>query len=92
MTDFVIKKSGERVLFDEEKVRNSIASAARAVHISEEKINMISDQILGEIRQWVAREDKITTSEIKEKVLSQLDVIEPEAAESWRTYDRDRDR
>ena len=92
MTDFVIKKSGEKALFDEEKVRNSIASAARAVHISEEKINMTADRILGEIRQWVAAQDRVTTSEIKQKVLNQLDTIEPEIAESWRTYDRDRNK
>lgn len=90
MTDFVVKKSGEKVPFDGEKIRNSIASAARAVHISEEKINMIADQILRTVGQLMAEQDQVTTNEIKEKVLSELDVLEPAVAGSWRTYDRDR--
>ena len=89
MTDFVFKKNGERVLFDGEKVRNSVASAARAAYISEEKINMVADQILEEIRRWSATQGKITTSDIKKEILSKLDTIEPEIAESWRVYDKD---
>ena len=90
MAKEVIKKDGTKQPFDAGKIRNAIIAAAAETGLSEERTNKAAEQVTATIIQMVEAKEEITTSEIREKVLSELDSIEPEISEAWRKYDREK--
>ena len=55
---------------------------------AEEVVNQVSSVVL----DFAAEKEEIASSELGEKVLSELDKVEPSAAEAWRKYDQARGR
>lgn len=92
MANFVIKKDGTKEPFDAEKIRKSIAAAAQRTELSEERKNEVVEQVLSAVIQVAAEKEEITTAELKERILSQLDTIEPSVSESWRKYEQEKGR
>ena len=90
MAKFVIKRDGTKVPFDAEKIRSSIAAAAQEADISEERKSEVIEQVLNTLLQLAESKEEITTVEIKEKILSELDVIEPSISGAWRKYDQEK--
>lgn len=89
MASQVIKKDGTKEPFDPEKIRNSIIAAAGLANLSEERKNEVVEQVATTIIEIAAVKEEIATSEIREKVLSELDRVEPSVAEAWRKYDQE---
>ena len=90
MAKEVIKKDGTKVPFDAEKIRNSIAAAAQKTDLSEERKNEVVEQVTATVVQMAEGKDEITTSELREKTLSELDGVEPSVSAAWREYDREK--
>lgn len=86
MANFVIKKDGTRVPFDAEKIKTAIMAAASQAGLPEEDSVSITQKVLDSVSLAFADVEEVATSEIKEKVLSELDVISPEVSTSWRKY------
>lgn len=90
MASQVIKKDGRREPFDAEKIRNSIAAATERANLPEERRNEIVEQVSTAAIQLADAEEEIATSEIKEKILSELDRIEPGVSEAWRKHEEEK--
>ena len=90
MAKEVIKKEGTRQPFAAEKIRNSIAAAAQTTDLSEERKNEVVEQVATAVIQMAEGKEEIATSEIKEKILSELDSIEPAISEAWRKHDQEK--
>ena len=87
MAKEVIKKDGSREAFDSGKIRNSIAAAAKRTELADERQNEVVEEVASAAIQLADSKEEIATSEIKEKILSELDRVEPSVSESWKSYD-----
>ena len=90
MAKEVTKKDGIKQPFAAEKIRNSIAAAAQRTDLSEERKNEVAEQVATAVIQMAEGKEEIATSEIKEKILSELDSIEPAISEAWRKHDQEK--
>jgi len=89
MASNVVKKDGTKEPFNSEKIRNSISAAAELANLSEEKKNEVVEQVATTVIQMAEKKEEIATSELREKILSDLDRIEPSVSAAWRKYDQE---
>jgi transcriptional regulator NrdR family protein len=87
MAKFVIKRSGEREIFDPMKIEESIRKAARDANLSEERIGDLIDKIATVIIETATKKEEITTSEIRTRILKELDILEPVVSEVWKKFE-----
>ena len=90
MATQVIKKDGTRQPFDAEKIKNSIAAAAARTDLSEERQAQVVGQVAAKIIRIADAKEEIATSEIRESILEELDIVEPTVSDAWRKYDREK--
>ena len=90
MAKEVIKKDGRKEPFDAEKIKKSIAAAAQRTDLSEERKNEVVGQVAATVTQMVEEKDEIATSELREKILSELDSVEPSVSAAWREHDQEK--
>lgn len=88
MTKIVIKKGGNKEPFDAGKIERAVMAAARAVNFSEERIRELIRSILVKVFESTQDSEEVTAVEIKNIILSELDIIEPSVSASWREYDK----
>lgn len=86
MTSEVIKNDGSKVPFDPEKIKNAISKAAEQAGLSEQRINELVEEVGGAAIQLADSKEEISTAELKEKILGDLDKTEPSVSASWRKY------
>ena len=89
MANFVIKKDVTKEPFDSEKIKKSITDAAQDAGLSKERIKEIVGQVSSVVLQMAGEREEIETSEIKDKILQELDYIEESVSKAWREYDGD---
>ena len=87
MANFVTKKDGTKVPFDSEKMKASITAAALDAGLSEEEAANITQEVFNLVSVSLESQEEVATSEIKEKILSELDVSSPSTAGAWRKYE-----
>lgn len=87
MANQVIKKDGSREPFDPEKIKNSIRAAAQRTDLGEERINEVVEQVSKAAIELADSKEEIASSEIREKILTELESVEPKIAEAWRSYE-----
>jgi transcriptional repressor NrdR len=92
MASNVVKKDGTKEPFNPEKIRNSIRAAAEQAGLSEERKNEVVEEVATAVIQVAASKEEIATSEIREKILSELDRIESAVSTGWRKYDQEQKR
>lgn len=92
MANFVIKRDGTKEPFDAEKIRRSIAGAAQRTELSEERRNEVVEQVSAVVLQLAAGKEEIATAELREKILAELNAIEPAVSEAWRKYEEEKGR
>jgi transcriptional repressor NrdR len=92
MAQQVIKRDGTKEPFDEEKVKKAIQTAAGEAGLAPERAEEVVNQVSSVVLDFAAEKEEIASSELGEKVLSELDKVEPSAAEAWRKYDQARGR
>ena len=88
MANEVIKRDGSRQHFDEGKIRRSIEAAATEAGLAQERVAELVDQVSRVAIDVAGGKEEIATSEIKEKILSELDGVEPSVSEAWRKHDQ----
>ena len=88
MAKFAIKRDGTKEPFDAEKIKASITGAASDAGLPEERTNEVTEQVLGAVMQMAEEKEEIPTSEIKEKILSELDVLEPSVSKAWKEHEQ----
>lgn len=90
MATQVIKKDGSRQPFDAEKMKRAIALACQEGGLTEERKNEVVEQVSAAAIDLADAKDEVHTSELREKILSELDNLEPSVSEYWRRYDREK--
>jgi len=85
----VIKKDGTKEPFDAAKIKNSIVAAAQRTDLPDEKKNEVVAQVTATVIQMADAKDEIATSEIREKILSELDIVEPSVSAAWKKYEEE---
>ncbi len=88
MTTFVIKNDGSKQPFDPQKIRTSIENAADQAGIELERKREIVRDVLKDVLNYVRSEEQIETKELRDRILENLDEIEPTVAEAWRSYEK----
>lgn len=91
MTKFVIKKDGSKEPFDIEKLRRSIIVNIQDAALPEKRVQGVTKRVLSAVTNFVKESEKeLATAEIKKKILSEFDVIEPSVSKAWRDFDEKR--
>lgn len=90
MANQVIKRDGTKEPFDESKLKKSIELAAQEAGLEASRVQEVVNQVASVALELAASQEEIPTSELREKILSELDKIESGIAEAWRKYDQNR--
>ncbi|MGC8981841.1 MAG: ATP cone domain-containing protein [Minisyncoccia bacterium] len=87
MVQKVIKKSGQKEDYDENKIKNALKKACEQANISEDRIEEIINIVLDHIKNIFKDREEVNSYEIREAILGKLDEIEPNVSDSWRNYE-----
>jgi transcriptional regulator NrdR family protein len=90
MATQVIKRDGSKQPFDAEKIRRAISLACAEGGLTEERKAEVVEQVSASALSLAETKNEIAASELREKILSELDNVEPAAAQAWRKYDEAR--
>lgn len=83
----VIKRKGKRAPFKADKIKKSILSALRDVHITGAKAKRMAAKAARPVLKLAAKRKAIKTSTIRKYALQGLRKVEPKAAKAWIKYD-----
>ena len=86
MATQVIKKDGTKEPFDGGKIKRAVEAAAKEAGLTEEQVNETIGQVSGAVMELADSKEEIATSELRDKILSELDKVQPAAAAAWRKY------
>ena len=87
MANFAVKKDGPKVPFDSEKIKSGVMAACTEAGLSEEDATNVAEKVLSSVTMAFESQDEVATSEIRDKILSELDESQPAVAEAWRRYE-----
>jgi len=82
----VIKSSGKLMPFEAKKIKHSITRAAVDAKLTPEEINKVVSEVSNVVVRKVETKNKINSSEIKDLILSELDVLAPAVSVEWRKF------
>jgi transcriptional regulator NrdR family protein len=87
MVNQVIKKDGSKEPFDIEKIKKGIRLASQQAGLDETKQNEITEKVTAKVVETLQDEKEVRAIEIRDKILSELDLFAPSVAASWRDYE-----
>lgn len=87
MIEEVIKKDGSKELFDENKIKNSIKAAGIEAGLDHDKIEEVADKITTKVIDQLQDKTEVTSLELRDRILEELELYAPEVAASWRDYE-----
>lgn len=87
MADQVIKNDGTKESFNPQKIKDSVASATDQAGLSGEEKDKVVEEISASVINMAEQKDIIKTSEIRQKILGDLDEKYPSVSKAWREYD-----
>ncbi|MFA6552704.1 MAG: ATP cone domain-containing protein [Candidatus Paceibacterota bacterium] len=90
MAKQVIKSNGSKIPFDGKKISKAVSAAAGEANLPPQEINRVVEQVSALVIEFANTKDKLTTMEIREKTLMELDRLKPEVSVAWRKYDESR--
>lgn len=87
MATFVTKKDGTRLPFDPEKIKASVVAACLDAELTNEEADKIALKISDLVIKALDSIEELPTTEVRDKVLAELDMLYPSIAEAWRRYE-----
>lgn len=87
MINQVIKKDGSKEPFDIEKIKKGVRLSSQQAGLDEIKQSEVVEKIVAKITEIFKDREKVTTTEIREKILEELDVYDPSVSAAWRDYE-----
>ena len=87
MANFVTKKDGTRIAFDGEKIKGVVVASGAEAGLSEEEGIELAEKVLEAVIAAVGSQEEVASTEIRSIILSELEVIAPIEAESWKKYE-----
>ncbi len=89
MASEVTKRDGTKEPVNGEKVRKSIETATQDAGLTPERTQEVVGSVSSGVMQFIAEKDEVTTAEIREKILADLDAVEPSVSAAWRKYNQE---
>jgi transcriptional repressor NrdR len=86
----VIKRSGNREPFSEGKLRESIRRASEKAKVNAERTNELIKIISRHGSKIAQQEDEISSQDIRNKILDELEAHKPDMAKAWREYEKNK--
>jgi transcriptional regulator NrdR family protein len=86
MANQVVKKDGTKEPFSGDKIRKSIELAGKDAGLTPDRIGAVVNEVSNAALMLAASKEEIATSELKDKILEELDRVEPKAAAAWRNH------
>jgi transcriptional regulator NrdR family protein len=86
MAKQVIKSDGSKVPFDAKRITRAITRAAQDAKLIPDEINKVVIEVSAIVLPYIEAVDKIKSSEIRDKILSELDRVAPKVALEWRRF------
>ena len=77
MANFVVKKDGTKSTFDIEKMKAGIKAAATEAELSDGEADNIAEEVSNLVTTSIEDQEEVTSSDIREKILSELDISYP---------------
>jgi len=87
MANFVVKKDGTRVPFDLEKIKGGVMAAASEAGLSDQEATDLAHSTTSLVVDTFEGQEEVSANDIRDKILSDLDVSAPSVAEAWRKYE-----
>lgn len=86
MAKQVIKSDGSKMPFDIKKVTRAITRSAQDAKLTPVEINKLVNEVSGTVLQFAESKDKVMSSELRDKTLSELDRLAPNVSLEWRRF------
>lgn len=86
MSTQVIKSNGEAVPFNAKSISWSITRAAKDAKLTPEEINKVVNEVSNIVISFAETKDEILSSDIRDRILSELDLLEPKVSAEWRKF------
>lgn len=86
MTTQLIKSDGRKEVFEAKKVIRSITRAAKDAKLSPEEINSVVNEVSNKVIQYAESKDKVLSSDIRNRILADLDLNDPLVSAEWRKF------
>jgi transcriptional regulator NrdR family protein len=85
----VIKRNGDRELFDPEKLKNSIEKAIIDAGSKLRTKHVLIDRVASKVVIMTMNNGKIRTDDIRRNILTEMNRMDPSVSSAWRNYDRE---
>lgn len=86
MAKFVIKKDGSREPFDPAKISRGLRIAAQKAGLAPDRVEPVVQQVSAVALALAATKEEIKTSELRDRILAELDAVAPLVSASWRQH------
>jgi len=83
----VIKKSGKKQKFSQKKLERSIKLAAKQARLSLQTQKVILEKTLNKALSYLDSFDEVTTAQIRDLVLQQLNSMNKAVVKAWLSYE-----
>lgn len=90
MAKEVIKKDGTKEPFDVNKIKKALEGSTKNVGLEAERAKAVIEEVSNAVIALAESKEEIATSEIRDKILSELDRIEPAVSAGWRKYEQEK--
>ncbi|MSU60416.1 MAG: hypothetical protein EXS52_00675 [Candidatus Staskawiczbacteria bacterium] len=87
MATFVTKKDGTKLPFDPEKIKAAVVAACLDAELANEEADKIAIEILNLVVGVLKDVEEVSTTEVRDKVLAELEMLHPNIAEAWKKYE-----
>jgi len=86
MVKQITKSDGSKVAFEESRIVRSISKAARDAKMSIDEVGKLATKVTHSVVKSLGKMSKVSTGEIREAVLSELDKVAPAVSSEWRKF------
>jgi transcriptional regulator NrdR family protein len=87
MITTIIKRNGDREAFDEDKLKGSIIAACNDADITEARTRELTIGISEKMMNNFGGKEEVMTSEMRDSIVNELELMEPAVADAWRKYE-----
>lgn len=88
MAEVVVKKDGSEEPFEPDKIRESVREACKNADLSDTKTEELVEEVSRVALEASSERSRISTTEIRGKLLTKLERVQPSVAEAWREHDQ----
>ncbi len=83
----VVKRDGTKEPFDAGKIKKAIEATAMEAGIAKERGEEVAAMVTRSIVKILEGREEVPTTEIRERILGQLQELEPSVSQAWLAYD-----